>query len=135
MSSVSDRGGFEGLDVVVDDHGALRTVRPCGEIDIATAPLVHAPLSAALDDGFHTVVLDLSDTTFIDSSGIAIALDTFERGTSKGIEFRIVPGPDHIHRAFVICGLADLLPFDDHHRGPARGGGDVTSLPSAQPPG
>jgi anti-anti-sigma factor len=111
MSSVSDRGGFEGLNVVVDDHDATRTVRPCGEIDIATVPFVHASLAAALSDGFRSVVLDLSDTTFIDSSGIALALDAFERATSRGIGFRVVPGPDHVHRAFVICGLVDVLPF------------------------
>lgn len=119
MSSRSDRGDFGGLEVLVDDQDRVRTIQPCGEIDMATAPLVRSPLSEAFDDGFQTVVLDLSQTTFIDSSGIAVALYAFQRATNSSIEFRVVPGPEQVHRTFVISGLVDHLPFADRQNASA----------------
>ena len=45
------------------------TVRPAGEIDIATAPLLRTALTQARDSG-EQVVVDMAGVTFIDSSGL-----------------------------------------------------------------
>ena len=120
MSSVSGVGGFEGLfeglEVVVQDTGTTRIVCPSGEIDLATAPAVDKPLTAGLVDGFETVVLDLRQTTFIDSTGIAMVHKALGRARDNGRRFIVLPGPPTVHRVFEVCGLADDMPFDSEHR-------------------
>lgn len=53
------------------------TVR--GELDMNTAPELERALDAALDDEEASVMLDLSDCEFIDSTGIALIVRTWQR--------------------------------------------------------
>ena len=83
----------EQLKVLIDDRGTTRIVSPCGEIDIGTVSSVSASLTTALSDGFDTVVLDLRRTTFIDSTGIAAALQGWELAQRNAKRFVVIPGP------------------------------------------
>lgn len=56
-------------------------------------------------------MLDLSQLTFIDSSGIHVVLELQKRSTHQMIRLVIVPGPRAVQRPFEILGLADVLPF------------------------
>jgi anti-anti-sigma factor len=57
------------------------------------------------------VVLDLSDVTFIDSSGIHAVVIAAKRCAEENVRFVILPGPPHVHRVFEICQLTTQLPF------------------------
>ena len=125
MSSASTRRGPEQLKVLIDDRGTTRIVSPCGEIDIATVSSVSASLTTALSDGFDTVVLDLRRTTFIDSTGIAAALQGWELARRNATRFVVIPGPPKVHGTFMICGLVDHLPFaEDGDAADMTGNGD-----------
>ena len=125
MSSTSTRRGPEQLKVLIDDRGTTRIVSPCGEIDIASVSLVSASLTTALSDGFDTVVLDLRRTTFIDSTGIAAALQGWELARRNATRFVVIPGPPKVHETFMICGLVDHLPFaEDGDAADMTGNGD-----------
>jgi anti-sigma B factor antagonist len=41
-----------------------------GEVDLASAPLFRAKLSAAIEDTHGLIILDLGEVTFMDSAGI-----------------------------------------------------------------
>jgi len=56
------------LNCEVDNSSAADVVHPHGEIDVATAPILHDALTQAVSQGRH-VIVDLSDVTFIDSTG------------------------------------------------------------------
>ncbi|HEV2439565.1 MAG TPA: STAS domain-containing protein [bacterium] len=56
------------LDCQVDEASFASIVHPQGEIDLSTVPILRNALSAAVSLGRH-VVVDLSDVTFIDSTG------------------------------------------------------------------
>jgi len=45
-----------------------------GELDIGTAPKLEQAVEAALDEGCREVVLDLTGTTLLDSSGLGALL-------------------------------------------------------------
>ncbi|HEU5142735.1 MAG TPA: STAS domain-containing protein [Solirubrobacterales bacterium] len=53
------------------------TVR--GELDMNTAPELEAALDEALDDEEVAIMLDLSKCEFIDSTGIALIVRTWQR--------------------------------------------------------
>jgi anti-anti-sigma factor len=87
--------------------GELRTVAVRGEVDLATAAELEAFVRSALDDAPDGVVLDLSQLTFIDSSGlralVALAKDAESRGTTLALRSL----PRHAQRVLELTGLGD----------------------------
>ena len=59
------------------------------------------------------VALDLSEVTFLDSTGIHALVALHERCQEQDVALRIVPGPRQVQRVFSLCGLLDSLPFVD----------------------
>jgi anti-sigma B factor antagonist len=52
--------------------GGVRAFTLVGELDHATAPELREPLDAAIESGTRCVLIDLSDCTFIDSTGLSV---------------------------------------------------------------
>jgi anti-sigma B factor antagonist len=72
---------------VVNDNGTT-VVRPTAErMDIEVAAEFRGKLLALIDEGNRQLVVDLSDVTFIDSSGLGAlvsALKTLKRSSTAG---------------------------------------------------
>jgi anti-anti-sigma factor len=62
------------FDIVAEFDGRVGTVRPRGEIDLATAPVVDQQAQALWAEGAEQLVLDLSAVTFFDSSGLRLLI-------------------------------------------------------------
>ena len=54
-------------------------VRVHGEVDVYTAPQLWETLDAAIAGTPHELVIDLSDVTFLDSSGLAVLVRAHKR--------------------------------------------------------
>jgi anti-sigma B factor antagonist len=81
-----------------------------GEIDMATAPMLGRELTAAVEAGEGAVVLDLTDVTFFDSSGLRTAVVAHRDLGEQGRRLAVVCDPaEHVRRTFVLAGLADVL--------------------------
>lgn len=61
------------FEVSEETRATGRVVRPAGELDIATAPILERRLTELICAERETV-LDLSALTFMDSSGIALLI-------------------------------------------------------------
>lgn len=90
--------------IVQVDHGSDPTlVLVEGELDIASAPSLRTELGRIVHEGRGDVLVDLSDTTFIDSTGLAVLLNAVRRLTRarRRLQVRCGPGParDVIERA------------------------------------
>ncbi len=57
-------------------HGDTAVIRIVGEIDIASRDTVTNAARAAVADGASSLVLDMSEVTFMDSSGIGAVITT-----------------------------------------------------------
>jgi anti-anti-sigma factor len=93
------------------EAGGVLTLRPAGELDIATAPR----LERALMDGRRRgdrVVLDLADLEFLDSTGLRVIVRAVEAATTGGWELTLRPGPPAVRRVFEISGVLGALPFE-----------------------
>ena len=86
-------------------------VRPRGEVDLASVGLVAQRLDDARAAGATAIVLDLSETTFIDSSGLHLALGWHERARRERFGFALTPGPGPVRRAIEAVGLGAVLTF------------------------
>ena len=77
-------GGIRGDTLGIFASQASRTngqavVRVQGEVDLYTAPQLWAALDAAIAGAPHELVIDLSDVTFLDSSGLSVLVRAHKR--------------------------------------------------------
>jgi anti-anti-sigma factor len=80
-------------------------VSVCGELDLAVA----ATLAESVHSLSGTVVVDCSNLTFVDSTGIAVLIATHQRLEKSGGHLRIVGLTSTTRRPFAISGLDTLL--------------------------
>ena len=81
-----------------------------GEIDMATAPMLGRELTSAIESGDGPVVLDLTEVTFFDSSGLRVAIVAHRDLGEQDRRLAVVCNPEgHVRRTFVLAGLADVL--------------------------
>jgi anti-sigma B factor antagonist len=82
-----------------------------GELDMAEVPGLRQELDAVEADGPPVLVLDLRNLSFIDSSGLRCILESDVRARRDARQLRIVPGPEPVHRIFLIALLDKRLDF------------------------
>ncbi len=75
-------------------------VWPWGEIDIATAPELECEASRLLEEADGRLVIDLSDTTFMDVSGVRVLERLAQRATELGGSLVLASVPPHVRRLF-----------------------------------
>lgn len=56
-------------------------------------------------------MVDLSQATFIDSTGLRTIVGADRRAHACGVRLVIVPAPPLVHRVFELCGFDRTLPF------------------------
>ena len=84
----------------LSDDTAL--VELSGQIDLHTAPQLKEHLLSAIDDGAVDIVVDLSETTFIDSMTLGILLGAVKRLRPRGGQLRVVTADPSIRKIFEI---------------------------------
>jgi anti-anti-sigma factor len=97
---------------VARERDAVR-IGPVGEIDMATIGRLRERVDEAKASGAGRVILDLRATTFVDSSVLHLAVETYDWALANGAEFAIIPGPPAVRRTFSVAALNDQLPFVD----------------------
>jgi anti-sigma B factor antagonist len=91
-------------------HGAdAHLVSVSGEIDMFTAPELKQRVAAAIDSGAETVIVDLSETTFIDSSSLGILIGAHRRIEHRHGHFVVVCDNPAIVKTFKITGLDQVF--------------------------
>jgi len=84
-----------------------------GELDLSTRPQVEDALARAEEWSPATIEIDLGGLTFLDSSGVHMALEAYKRARAVGRELVLLPAPPLIHRIFELTGTERQLPFRD----------------------
>jgi anti-sigma B factor antagonist len=82
--------------------GGDYVVAVLGEADLFTAPELKHELGGLLDSGAHRIVVDLSGTTFIDSTALSVLLGAVKRLRPNGGEMGVVCGDPNIRKIFEI---------------------------------
>lgn len=84
-------------------------VRVVGEVDLCTAPTLERALLRELEMGFD-VLLDLSEVSFIDSSGLHAIVSAARQADTDGRKLTVTsPLPAQARRVIEITGLESLL--------------------------
>jgi anti-anti-sigma factor len=90
----------------------VRTISVRGELDLSTAPELEGPLEQALESGEGSLLMDLSECEFIDSTGIALIVRAWQRLDSgeNGRALVICSQNDQVRRVLEITGLELSIP-------------------------
>jgi anti-sigma B factor antagonist len=92
-------------------EGGVERLKPIGELDIATAPILELAFDSVLGDAdARMIVLDLTELAFIDSSGLHVVLRMAE-ACNDADRLRVVNGSRAVERLFDVSGVRDRLPI------------------------
>jgi anti-sigma B factor antagonist len=95
-------------------EGGIRLLEVNGELDLSTATQLEEPLEDAVSTPKAAVLIDLTDCTFIDSTGIALVVRAWQRvdaGAGNGGEGGIVLccQNEQVRRVLEVTGLEHSL--------------------------
>jgi anti-anti-sigma factor len=93
----------------VEEHDGVAILALSGELDLATVPILKEDLAPFEGNGVSTIVLDLRDLTFIDSSGLLAFLEARRRAMSNGHRLVMSGASPAAQRLFELTGTQFLL--------------------------
>jgi len=103
--------------------GSTAVVSLSGELDVAGSNLLEDELSRlAADHDPRSVVLDLRDLDFMDSTGLRLVVMADADARAAGRRFAVVRGGDSVQRVFEITRMVDRLEFIDRPEDVDAGG-------------
>jgi anti-sigma B factor antagonist len=82
-----------------------------GEVDLYTAPEFKQQLLEVIGQGAKEVVVDFSDTTFIDSTTLGVLVGGVKRLRPNGGRLALVCSDRNITKIFEITGLNKVFPI------------------------
>jgi anti-sigma B factor antagonist len=101
------------LEVTTQDSGGQVTISLKGELDLSSVGKVQEELRRVEAEAPAVIVLDLSNLTFLDSTGLRAVVTADERAREHGRRLVVVRGPDAVQRVFAITRLEERLEMVD----------------------
>jgi anti-anti-sigma factor len=100
------------FDIDVEQRDGVVVVRPIGELDMVTAPQLRDILQE-LRQKKASVVIDLKELTFLDSTGLRLIWDADAASRQDGLDLTLTVGNPDVMRVFELTGLTRRLNFAD----------------------
>jgi anti-sigma B factor antagonist len=111
----------------IDSYGVWTVVHPAGEVDLAVAPeLRETILEAMTQDHARRLAIDLSQVTFLDSSGISVLIMALKLMRERDGQLVLVGVSEGERLILEITGLSKLIDI--------RPALDIDEEPAADPP-
>lgn len=80
-----------------------------GELDIATASRLIGVLNGAVQEALRSLVVDLTEVDFMDSTGLALLINAHRRLTRRRKGFAVVCPPGPLRRVFEVTDMVETL--------------------------
>ena len=98
--------------ITVEGHDEGPVVRVAGEIDLSNSDDLRNDIVHAVPHDAHGVVLDLTETTYLDSSGIRLLFELAERLQARRQRLVLVVAEEAlVRRVVVLTKLDDAVPL------------------------
>ncbi|HEX8156410.1 MAG TPA: STAS domain-containing protein [Solirubrobacteraceae bacterium] len=91
----------------IDEERHVLSVR--GEIDLFTAPELKQVLAESIEAGRIRIIIDLTATTFLDSTALGVLIGAVKRLRSRSGALAIVNTDENIAKTFEITGLDQIF--------------------------
>jgi anti-sigma B factor antagonist len=82
-----------------------------GEVDLASSPQLDDAIISTLDSGAKAVAIDLTNVSFMDSSGLGVIVRGLKRCREADIDLDLVITNERVLKVFGITGLDQVIPI------------------------
>ncbi|MHB1488561.1 MAG: STAS domain-containing protein [Acidimicrobiales bacterium] len=104
----------DGLDIQVTNFGPMVEFHLTGEVDVASSGYLREMINGQIGHaGNPLVVLDLSEMTFIDSTGLGILVAACRRARAVGSDLVVQHPRPNVSKVFATTGLDRVLTIAD----------------------
>ncbi|BGE81943.1 STAS domain-containing protein [Staphylococcus croceilyticus] len=97
------------LNIESITHDEYYEVIVAGELDVYTVPELEEVLVPMRQEGTHDIHVNLTNVSYMDSTGLGLFVGTLKALNQNGKELYIFGASDRISRLFDITGLKDLM--------------------------
>lgn len=108
------------INISVMEHDRSVEVKVSGEIDAYTAPDLREALFPLSDKEQVRMVVDLTEVSYMDSTGLGVFVGIFKNIRSKSGELRLIGLSGRLKRLFEITGLAEIMDINSEIEGEAK---------------
>jgi anti-sigma B factor antagonist len=112
-AEVPPSGAAEEFSVSTEEGANGAIVRVRGEIDMSTCPALRDELYRLAAARAPRVVVDMSQTTFIDSAGLGVLVGALKRMREHGGRLELRSLEASTRKVFEITGLTDVFLVSD----------------------
>ncbi len=99
--------------VEAESDGDLHTVMVHGELDQGTAPQLRGVLGAAMGDSATSVLVDLTECDFIDSTGLSLLVEAKRRLGEERRAFGVCCPDADVRRLLELTGIDEAIGLFD----------------------
>ncbi len=96
----------------IEGAGEFALVRVSGEVDLSWSQQVRKAILEALGNS-KVVGVELSQVTYMDSSGIAALVEGFQTARAKGLKFALVAASAPVRSVLSLARLDKVFPMVD----------------------
>ncbi|MCB2177519.1 MAG: STAS domain-containing protein [Actinomycetales bacterium] len=99
------------MDVSVTSRqsGDRTVIEVKGEIDVYTAPALREEISSLVDAEHTTIVVDLTQVSFMDSTGLGVLVGALKKVRTLGGDLSLVINEEKILKVFRITALTQVF--------------------------
>ena len=101
------------LELTVSNHEGETVLSAAGELDVNTAPELREHLARLAGDGARRIVVDLTDVSFIDSTGLGVLVGVLKRVLQHNGELLLQRPRPAARKVFDITGLDQVFTIID----------------------
>jgi stage II sporulation protein AA (anti-sigma F factor antagonist) len=100
-------------EISFDDRGAVLIARLDGEVDLSNVDEIRGQLVDAVTHDTENVILDLTETKYLDSTGVRLLFELAERLQGRRQQLRLVVNDGAlVRRVVVLTQLDQRVPLD-----------------------
>jgi anti-anti-sigma factor len=100
-------------EITIEDRGAVVVARLAGEVDLSNVDDIREQLVRAVSHDTEHLVLDLTPTQYLDSTGVRLLFEVAERLQGRRQQLRLVLDDEAlVRRVVVLTQLDQRVPID-----------------------
>ena len=94
---------------ITEPSDGRAVIKPVGRLNMAAAPSLSTTIAEVIDGGRASIVIDLSETSFIDSSGLGALVASLKKCRQAGGDLRLAAPTEQVVTALELTNLIRVL--------------------------
>jgi anti-sigma B factor antagonist len=101
------------FEIAVGGERETKIIWVAGELDLSTVPALTHRVDSQFGESLTTLTLDLSDLTFMDSSGLRLLIELNQRAQREAWRLILIPSKhESANTVLRVTGADTALPFE-----------------------